>query len=105
MKIRTAGASYRGTDDVQAEKRRGIDYDQAYEKGGSHNKQNSKTARRIKQAEALTGRTDTTRKKPPDLDQAAFYEAGKEWDSDAGLCFVFPKTSASQIQTRITVIK
>ncbi|AFJ60860.1 hypothetical protein MUS_0809 [Bacillus velezensis YAU B9601-Y2] len=32
MKIRTAGASYRGTDDVQAEKRRGIDYDQAYEK-------------------------------------------------------------------------
>ncbi len=64
-----------------------------------------KTARRIKQAEALTGRTDTTRKKPPDLDQAAFYEAGKEWDSDAGLCFVFPKTSASQIQTRITVIK
>ncbi len=41
-------------------------------KGGSHNKQNSKNSRRIKQAEALTGRTDTTRKKPPDSDQAAF---------------------------------
>lgn len=55
MKIRTAGASYRGTDDVQVEKRRESAMTKHTKKGGSHNKQNSKNGSKNKTSGSANG--------------------------------------------------
>ncbi|TWO90082.1 hypothetical protein EUA42_16255 [Bacillus velezensis] len=55
MKIRTAGASYRGTDDVQAEKGGESIMTKHTKKGGSHNKQNSKNGPKNKTSGSANG--------------------------------------------------
>ncbi|QBG55183.1 hypothetical protein D2M30_0832 [Bacillus amyloliquefaciens] len=55
MKIPTAGANYRGTDDVQAENGGEPIMTKHTKKGGSHNKQNSKNGPKNKTSGSANG--------------------------------------------------